>query len=75
MTSFFPDLNVWLALSDTGHSHTAIAWQWLNHLPGDAMLLFSRYTQVGLLRLLTNAAVMHEYTLTVQNGWTVYDRC
>jgi toxin-antitoxin system PIN domain toxin len=74
MTSFFPDLNVWLALSDTGHSHTANAWQWLNHLSEGATLLFSRYTQVGLLRLLTNTAVMHEYTLTVQNAWAMYDR-
>jgi toxin-antitoxin system PIN domain toxin len=74
MTSFFPDLNVWLALSDTGHSHTADARDWLNHLPANAMLLFSRYTQIGLLRLLTNTAVMREYTLTVQDAWTIHDR-
>jgi toxin-antitoxin system PIN domain toxin len=73
MISFFPDLNVWLALSDTGHIHTADAWDWLNHLPENAMLLFSRYTQVGLLRLLTNIAVMREYTLTVENAWRTYD--
>src|ERR1700724_2580378 len=74
MTSFFPDLNVWLALSDTGHSHAANAWHWLNHLPGNSVLLFSRYTQIGLLRLLTNTAVMREYALTAQNAWTTYDR-
>jgi toxin-antitoxin system PIN domain toxin len=74
MTSFFPDLNVWLALSDNGHSHAATAWYWLNQLPEDATLLFSRYTQVGLLRLLTNTAVMREYTLTVQGGWEMFDR-
>ena len=74
MTSFFPDLNVWLALSDTGHSHATHAWHWLDQLPEGAMLLFSRYTQVGLLRLLTNTAVMREYTLTVRDAWTIYDR-
>jgi len=29
----FPDLNVWLALSDPGHPHSAAAWNWLNILP------------------------------------------
>ncbi len=53
MTSFFPDLNVWLALSDGGHSHNAIARAWVNDLGPDDLILFSRYTQIGLLRLLT----------------------
>ena len=74
MTSFFPDLNVWLALSDAGNSHAADAWRWLNQLPADTTLLFSRYTQLGLLRLLTNTAVMGDYAYTVQNGWRIYDR-
>jgi hypothetical protein len=54
MTLFFPDLNVWLALSVAGHRHNLEAWSWLNLLPREARLIFSRYTQVGLLRLLTN---------------------
>jgi predicted nucleic acid-binding protein len=58
MTSFFPDLNVWLALSVSGHSHSRRAWQWLDGLTDEVTLLFSRYTQIGLLRLLTNASVM-----------------
>jgi toxin-antitoxin system PIN domain toxin len=74
MISFFPDLNVWLALSFEKHSHTADAWRWLNRLPEDTALLFSRYTQLGLLRLLTNTAVMGENALTLQGGWMVYDR-
>jgi hypothetical protein len=45
MNLFFPDLNVWLALSVAGHSHNREAWNWWNALPGDAHLLFSRYTQ------------------------------
>jgi len=74
MTSFFPDLNVWLALSVGGHRHNAEAWRWLNSLPSGARLIFSRYTHVGLLRLLTNQAAMGEQTLTLRKAWGVYDR-
>jgi hypothetical protein len=74
MTLFFPDLNVWLALSVAGHSHSEDAWNWMRSLPGDARLAFSRYTQIGLLRLLTNNAVMGAQTLILGNAWGVYDR-
>jgi toxin-antitoxin system PIN domain toxin len=73
MTLFFPDLNVWLALSDDGHPHNAVAWTWLNGLSDDSTLIFSRYTQIGLLRLLTNTAVMGKKTLTLREAWAVYD--
>jgi toxin-antitoxin system PIN domain toxin len=74
MTSFFPDLNVWLALSVAGHSHSADAWQWVNLLPRETRLIFCRYTQIGLLRLLTNQVVMGDQTLTLRKAWSVYDR-
>ena len=74
MTLFFPDLNVWIALSVLVHSHNRPAWTWLNRLPADDRLLFSRYTQIGLLRLLTNSAVMGDQTLTLRKAWAVYDR-
>ena len=74
MTLFFPDLNVWLALSDTGHTHSTGAWKWMKMLPDDAQLIFSRYTQVGLLRLLTNISIMGDQTLTLRKAWGVYDR-
>ena len=73
MTSFFPDLNVWLALSVASHRHNAQAWTWLNVMPQEPRLIFSRYTQMGLLRLLTNEAVMGEQTLTIRKAWSVYD--
>jgi toxin-antitoxin system PIN domain toxin len=73
MTLFFPDLNVWLALSDDGHPHNSAAWAWLDGLAADSVLIFSRYTQIGLLRLLTNAAVMGDKTLTLRRAWAVYD--
>jgi toxin-antitoxin system PIN domain toxin len=74
MISFFPDLNVWLALTARGHRHNEDAWGWLRTLPSAAKLVFARYTQVGLLRLLTNESVMGEQTLTLNQAWTVYDR-
>jgi toxin-antitoxin system PIN domain toxin len=74
MTLFFPDLNIWLALSDTGHTRSVSAWKWLKMLPEDRKLIFSRYTQIGLLRLLTNVSVMGDQTLTLQKAWSVYDR-
>jgi toxin-antitoxin system PIN domain toxin len=74
MTSFFPDLNVWLALSVAGHAHDAHAWDWLNRVPRDCKLAFSRYTQIGLLRLLSNESVMGQQTLTLRKAWSVYDR-
>jgi toxin-antitoxin system PIN domain toxin len=74
MISFFPDLNVWLALSVAGHVHNAAAWNWLNLLPPEAKLIFARYTHIGLLRLLTNQSAMGEQTLTLKKAWGVYDR-
>lgn len=74
MTSYFPDLNIWLALSVEGHRHNAVAWDWLNGLNRDYQLYFSRYTHLGLLRLLTNRAAMNERTLTVREAWDVYDQ-
>jgi toxin-antitoxin system PIN domain toxin len=74
MTLFFPDLNVWLALSVESHSHSEDAWNWMGSLPRDARLIFSRYTQIGLLRLLTNSSVMGDQTLILRKAWGVYDR-
>ena len=74
MISFFPDLNVWLALSVAGHSHSPESWNWLRLLSPEAKLIFSRYTHIGLLRLLTNQSVMGEQTLTLRRAWEVYDR-
>ncbi len=71
MTLYFPDINVWLALSVSKHSHNSIVWTWLNHLPADSCLIFSRFTQLGLLRLLTNAAAMGDQTLTLRKAWGV----
>ena len=74
MTSFFPDVNVWLALSIADHSHGEDAWRWLGSLSSDARLAFGRYTQLAMLRLLTNTQVMGAKPLTLAKAWAVYDR-
>jgi uncharacterized protein len=74
MTLYFLDVNVWLALTDSAHSHSADAWNWLSGLPSDSRLIFSRFTQMGLLRLLTNVAVMGSDVHTLRKAWHAYDR-
>jgi toxin-antitoxin system PIN domain toxin len=74
MTLFFPDVNVWIALSVSGHQHHDAAWEWLRGSPSDATVCFSRFTQLGLLRLLTNNAIMGDTTLTLGEAWGVFDR-
>ena len=74
MTLFFPDVNVWLALSDPDHIHSKAAWKWLKTAPEDRNIVFSRFTHLGLLRLLTNASVMGDRTMTLSKAWGVYDK-
>ena len=74
MTLFFPDLNVWLALSDTTHVHGDDAWKWDHRLDANAKIAFSRFTQIGLLRLLATPSVMGSAVLTLAQAWDVYDR-
>jgi toxin-antitoxin system PIN domain toxin len=72
--SVFPDVNVWLALSTPDHQHFAKAWTWYTDLPTDASLYFCRFTQLGLLRLLTTGSVMGQGTLNQVEAWEAYDR-
>ena len=58
-TSFlFPDINVWVALTHAAHVHHLVARDWFDSLPSDVRFCFCRFTQLGLLRLLTAEAVM-----------------
>jgi len=74
MISYFPDLNVWLALTVGPHERHSEAASWLDSVTGTACVGFSRYTQIGLIRLLTNTAVMGAGVLTLGKAWTVYER-
>jgi hypothetical protein len=73
-TSLFPDINVWLALTYEGHSHHRPAALWFETLTSDVTLAFCRVTQLGLLRLLTTAAVMGDEVMTQPQAWGAYDR-
>lgn len=72
ISSAFPDLNVWVALSSTRHSHHTQALQWFHKLE-DTELVFCRYTQLGFLRLITSESVMGRDTLTHAQAWDEYD--
>ena len=69
----FPDVNVWLALATPAHIHHKKAKRWFESLD-QADLLFCRFTQIGLLRLLTTAAVMGRDVLTQREAWQAYDK-
>jgi toxin-antitoxin system PIN domain toxin len=70
----FPDINVWLALSYERHVHYPVTRTWLERLDNDARFCFCRFTQIGLLRLLTTHAVMVDDLLSQAEAWDVYDR-
>jgi len=75
MNSYLIDINVWLALSWGLHPFSKVAHQWLAELPAKrTRLIFSRVTQLGLIRLLTNELVMGESVLTIQQALDLYDR-
>ena len=74
MTSFlFPDINVWMALTHGRHVHHTVARDWFNELDADARFCFCRFTQLGLLRLLTAEAVMGDEVLHQPEAWAIYD--
>ncbi len=76
-TSFlFPDINVWLALTYDRHAHHGVVNNWYLGLEEEPRLCFCRFTQIGLLRLLTTEAVMGaNEVLTQIQAWNVYDSC
>ena len=74
-TSFlFPDINVWVALTHGAHVHHLVARDWFDSLPPGVRFCFCRFTQLGLLRLLTAAAVMGDEVMNQSEAWAVYDR-
>ena len=73
MTLFLRDVSVWVTLSEVPRVHWPDSSNWLRRLSQGSRVIFCRYTQLGLLRLLTNQIVMGEETLTLQQAWSVYD--
>lgn len=72
MSSYFPDVNVWVALAYEGHQHHASAKAWFAGL-NDGPIYFCRLTQLGLLRLLTHPRVMSEDVRSQKESWLIYD--
>ena len=70
----FPDINVWVALTHARHVHHQVARDWFESLGGGERFCFCRFTQLGLLRLLTAEAVMGDEVLHQVEAWSVYDR-
>jgi uncharacterized protein len=69
----FLDVNVWLALSWRRHIHTKLALEWFQNARTE-QFFFNRFTQVGLLRLLSNEAILGEDAHTMLSAWAVLDR-
>lgn len=73
MKSYFPDVNVWVALTYRGHQHHTLAVAWFARVEAE-QAVFCRFTQLGLLRLLTHPAVMRDEVKTQQEAWKAYDQ-
>ena len=72
MTCCFPDINVWLAIVVERHVLHRAACAWWDQDQADA-IGFCRFTQLGLLRHLTNAATMKGAPLTNRQAWEVFE--
>ena len=68
----FPDVNVWMAVVMEHHVHRAAAKIWWEAAEGP--IAFTRFTQIGLLRLLTTSAAMDGKPLRMDQAWRVHDR-
>lgn len=58
-----PDINVWLALAVSGHTHHQTARSWFESQTKPKSIHFCRTTQLGLLKLLTTKSVIAPYNL------------
>ena len=65
------DVNTWLALLAEGHLHHRVAREWFLSL-GERQAVFCRVSQMGLLRLLTQPAVMNKGTMSPEQAWKTY---
>jgi uncharacterized protein len=72
MKSFFPDVNVWVALAYRGHRHHPSAVLWFESLD-DEIAYFCRVTQLSFLRLVSHPSVMGEDLKTQIAAWRAYD--
>jgi toxin-antitoxin system PIN domain toxin len=74
MTSYFPDINVWVALNHAQHMHHPTANRWYLAQPDSSLFIFCRQTQLGLFRLLSTTSVLGDEALTLKACWQIFDR-
>jgi toxin-antitoxin system PIN domain toxin len=70
--TYFPDVNVWVALAVGEHSNARQAQEWADEVSRDWIVL-SRITQMSLLRLLTNPHVLGRDSMSGTEAWRVID--
>ena len=71
----FPDINVWIALTYDRHVHHVSARNWFASVGHSGRFFFCRFTQLGLLRLLTAEPVMgRDEVMTQEEAWAAYDK-
>lgn len=73
MKFYLADVSVWVALTYDRHLDHGLARRWFDS-SDDVRLLFCRLSQLGLLRLLTNSALMGTDVQSQQQAWRAYDR-
>ena len=66
------DVGVWLAAIWGRHAHHRVGRQWFDEQPGD--LILCRVTQMSLLHLITNPAIMGEDAVTRSEAWRLIDQ-
>lgn len=69
----FLDANVWLALAWNRHAHSQPALQWFTRAASE-QFFFCRFTQLTLLRLLTQSAVMGRDVKSCLAAWEIYEQ-
>jgi uncharacterized protein len=65
------DVGVWLAAAWGRHVHHVVAAEWFDDQADD--LVFCRVTQMSLLRLLSNPAIMRDDAVDRSRAWRVFD--
>jgi toxin-antitoxin system PIN domain toxin len=66
------DVGVWLAATWGRHVRHHVARQWFEEETDD--LILCRVTQVSLLRLITNPAILGEDAVTRSQAWRIVDQ-
>ena len=71
--TYLPDVNLLIALTVAEHVSHDTALEWVQAASGDTIAL-CRVTQMGFLRLLTNARVMAGDVFTADRAWRLMDQ-